>query len=295
MNNRLCIFGEVLFDHFPDGQCVLGGAPFNVAWNLQALGEPVHFISRVGTDPEGNAVRQAMQSWGMQTAGLQTDDTLPTGRVSVELQDGEPSYDIVAPCAYDRIQPVTTHGNCRILYHGSLALRDPVSRATLDALLQDEPSVVFVDVNLRPPWWSVELVDDSLEGSDWAKLNYDELLDISGADQPPDADIGAVAADFRRSRGLECLIVTLGKDGAMIVTENEVARRAPVDIDSVKDTVGAGDAFSAVAIMGLTLGWPVDVTLDRAVAFASDVCGIRGATVFDKKMYEMRASEWRLL
>ncbi len=36
MTGQVCVFGEVLFDHFPDGRRVLGGAPFNVAWNLAA-------------------------------------------------------------------------------------------------------------------------------------------------------------------------------------------------------------------------------------------------------------------
>jgi sugar/nucleoside kinase (ribokinase family) len=58
---RPCIFGEVLFDHFPDGKRVLGGAPFNVAWHLQAFGEAPRFISRVGDDAEGDEIRTAMR------------------------------------------------------------------------------------------------------------------------------------------------------------------------------------------------------------------------------------------
>lgn len=80
---RICLFGEVLFDHFPDGKQVLGGAPFNVAWHLQALGQAPLFISRVGTDPEGEQIRRSMDDWGMDLGGLQTDPALPTGRVSV--------------------------------------------------------------------------------------------------------------------------------------------------------------------------------------------------------------------
>ena len=57
MSNKLCIFGEVLFDVFPDGHQVLGGAPFNVAWHLQAFGQSPFFISRVGNDPQGKEIR----------------------------------------------------------------------------------------------------------------------------------------------------------------------------------------------------------------------------------------------
>ena len=104
MNRRLCIFGEVLFDHFPNGKRVLGGAPFNVAWHLQAFGQTPCFISRIGDDPEGQAVFAAMRDWGMDTDGVQIDPTKATGRVSVRFDGGEPVYEIVEHCAYDAIQ-----------------------------------------------------------------------------------------------------------------------------------------------------------------------------------------------
>ena len=68
--NRPIIFGEVLFDCFPDGSRVLGGAPFNVAWHLQAFGAEPLFVSRVGNDPMGRKIRDAMLQWGMDTSGL---------------------------------------------------------------------------------------------------------------------------------------------------------------------------------------------------------------------------------
>ncbi|RLJ20866.1 hypothetical protein DJ031_04880 [bacterium endosymbiont of Escarpia laminata] len=86
-DKRLCVFGEVLFDHLPDGARVLGGAPFNVAWHLQAFGQSPCFISRVGRDAEGAKVKTAMTAWGMRIDTLQTDDHLPTGQVSVSIED----------------------------------------------------------------------------------------------------------------------------------------------------------------------------------------------------------------
>ena len=49
-NEMLHIFGEVLFDHFPDGSRVPGGALFNVAWHLQAFGQSPRFVSRISSD-----------------------------------------------------------------------------------------------------------------------------------------------------------------------------------------------------------------------------------------------------
>jgi fructokinase len=51
------VFGEVLFDCFPDGTEVLGGAPFNVAWHLQGFGLSPLLVSRVGNDARGQQIR----------------------------------------------------------------------------------------------------------------------------------------------------------------------------------------------------------------------------------------------
>ena len=84
---RPVIFGEVLFDRFPDGSTVLGGAPFNVAWNLKALGLDPLLVSRVGRDDLGADILAAMSEWGLDTAGVQTDAGHPTGTVEVTLED----------------------------------------------------------------------------------------------------------------------------------------------------------------------------------------------------------------
>ncbi len=92
---RPLIFGEVLFDCFPDGSRVLGGAPFNGAWHLQAFGHSPLFVSRVGNDEAGQEIRSAMQVWGMDIGGLQLHVSHATGNVAVSLIEGEPHYDIV--------------------------------------------------------------------------------------------------------------------------------------------------------------------------------------------------------
>lgn len=290
MSGAICVFGEVLFDHFPDGSRVLGGAPFNVAWNLQSLGEPVSFISRVGDDPEGAEVRAAMKGWGMDTRGLQVDREHPTGQVRVTLQDGEPSYDIVAPSAYDRIRAESQSNPCGLLYHGTLALRDPVSRAALDDLLQTRrPQTVFVDVNLRSPWWSRDDVLRILERADWVKLNEHELELISDGD----ASTTGAASAFLQRHGLQGLIITRGGAGAELLTASgERGSIAPSASTDVVDTVGAGDAFASVIVLGLARGWPLQEMLERAQAFASAIVAQRGATVSDPDYYRAFLDSW---
>ena len=136
MRHPPCFFGEILFDVFPDGREVLGGAPFNVAWHLQGFGLAPLLISRVGADAAGERIRTAMAAWGMRLDGLQTDPEHPTGRVTVSLRDGEPSFDIVTDSAWDFISADELPDLIpALVYHGSLALRHPVSAAALEALL----------------------------------------------------------------------------------------------------------------------------------------------------------------
>ncbi len=281
----LCVFGEVLFDHFPDGTSVLGGAPFNVAWHLQAFGQTPQLISRVGDDAEGRLIKEAMIEWGMCTDFLQTDSKLHTDRVSVKLIDGEPSYDIVNPCAYDAIE-AENHHHCQLFYHGSLALREPASRLAVKQLLINKPEIVFVDVNLRPPWWKKQQVLDMVSTADWVKLNSDELKLLHTS-----TDGRSFLADYN----LQGLVLTHGADGAEVLTANgETAKAQPEQNISVMDTVGAGDAFASIIILGLTKGWSLSITVDRAQNFASALVSHRGATVSNTSFYHSFIDDWDL-
>jgi len=288
---RICIFGEVLFDHFPDGKRVLGGAPFNVAWHLQAFGLAPRFISRIGADAEGESILAAMRDWGMDTRAVQIDDRRPTGRVSVRIVAEEPHYDIVTDCAYDAIEPLPEQvPPGAFLYHGTLAIRAPRSRQALDAITRDAATgMIFLDVNLRPPWWDRDSVMTRVGSSDWVKLNSDELGMLSAH-----ADAGSARArEFLVENNLKGLILTLGAGGAQGVTsdgENFIVK--PFSSVSVVDTVGAGDAFAAVTILGIISGWPLPLTLERAQTFASQIVGRRGATVNDRTFYQPLLKAW---
>ncbi len=289
----ICVFGEVLFDVFPDGKQVLGGAPFNVAWHLQAFGQYPWFISSVGDDAEGEHIRAAMADWGMAVGGLATDPAHPTGRVTVSLNAGEPTYEIVDRCAYDYIdlQAMREPPACGLLYHGSLAVRNPVSARSLAALKAGGPSTVFVDVNLRDPWWSVEVVREMVRAADWVKLNRDELALLAGGSDA----LSERARRFRAENGLAGLVVTLGARGAMgFAGDDEVAEAAPPPALRVVDAVGAGDAFAAVLILGIAEDWPLAVTLERAQEFASRVVQQRGATAADRDFYLPFLDAWGL-
>ena len=293
---RPLVFGEVLYDCFPDGNTVLGGAPFNVAWHLQGFGLAPLFVSRVGADELGERILAAMSSWGMDTHGVQQDPGHPTGRVVVNFHDNEPSYEIVPEQAYDFIAADAMDGLLRegryaLLYHGSLIARHPPARAALDRLrAANIPS--FVDVNLRDPWWQLPWLDSSLRQAHWAKLNEHELHILARSHESPAAEIPVLAAELRHACGLKVLVVTRGEAGALVLADEVTAEFAPPSRGEIVDTVGAGDAFSAVTIMGLLHGWPLAELAKRAVDFAAEVCRMRGATANDHDLYKRCLRKW---
>jgi fructokinase len=287
------IFGEVLFDCFPDGNSVLGGAPFNVAWHLQAFGLSPLMITSIGEDELGKKVRSAMQDWQMNTTGLQIDPEHPTGSVDIVFEDGEPRYTIVEHRAYDYIDsallPAAAENS--VLYHGSLALRNQKSREALSTLKQHHSGTIFLDVNLRDPWWQKEYVLKLADDADWVKLNEDELSQL-GSDV---ADIKSQADEFIDIHRLKGLVITLGEKGAVALTDDgEYAEVSPSQTLDVVDTVGAGDAFTSVLILGLSNEWPLDQTMQRAQEFASLIVGQQGATVHDQTFYQEKVAEWSL-
>jgi fructokinase len=292
----LCLFGEALLDSFADGHTTIGGAPFNVAWHLSAFGETPRLCSRVGDDPAGQRIRDAMADWGMDAQGVQTDPEHPTGKVRVSIADGEPTYECPADHAYDHIGATPGNLRCDLLYHGTLALRGAGSAQALETLKAGGPQQVFLDVNLRTPWWSPAQTLALVEGADWVKLNQAEFATLTG--QPRDWDGGGLAAraaEFRAAYGLTGLIVTQGAAGALAVTATEpVVRIAPAALAQPVDPVGTGAAFAAVLILGLRHGWPLEASLDRAQQFAVRIGGQAGATAADPELYEPFIDQWGL-
>jgi len=297
-HNRPAIFGEVLFDHFADGSRVLGGAPFNVAWHLRGFGANPLVLSAVGEDPEGREVIDRMISWDLTTTGVQTDPSHSTGKVVASIVDGENRYEIAPGQAWDFIGLEPARESLRahptgLLYHGTLALRSNESWRTLQALRAETDAPSFVDINLREPWSTEEKIDWCLSNASWIKLNEDELgrlvsKTVTSFEQCRDA-----AVELARSRSIEGLIITRGSQDAILVVDGNEVYVAPTPVvDDLVDTVGAGDAFSAVFCLGLLQGWKHQTTLDRAAAFAADVCRIRGATTTDFALYERHLSDW---
>ncbi|EFI36001.1 PfkB domain protein [Desulfonatronospira thiodismutans ASO3-1] len=287
--DRVLVFGEVLFDIFPDQSRVIGGAPFNAARHLQGLGLDPFFVSRVGRDAPGEEVREQMQLWGMNRQGLQVDQDRPTGMVLVRFKGDEPYYEIKEEVAFDYIeqdQEQSSFEGRTLFYHGTLAARSSISASTLYALAQKKDQEVFCDINLRDPWWSRELVRDILSWCSYLKVNLDELEEVASILEIREEGLQARARMVQKVCGLKCLVLTMGGDGAMLFPgDREHLFAAAPKVSSFEDAVGAGDSFSAIFLMGLCRGWSWESILQRAVRIAAEVCSIKGAVPEEKDFY----------
>ena len=291
--NQIAVFGEALIDQFTDGRQILGGAPFNVAWHLQAFNQRPCFISRVGCDATGDKIRTAMQAWGMAVDNLGCDSGHPTGTVQVTINNGDPGYEILADQAYDFIaaQQWDRERQFSVIYHGTLALRNRVSEQALQDLAERHRGKVFIDVNLRAPWWQKEAVNQRVAKAHWAKLNHDELMHLA----LPQGTLQDTMRLFRIQHELEVLVVTCGSRGASAIgPAGEFIEVAPTADLAVVDTVGAGDAFAAVLLLGMQYDWPLQLTMERAQSFASALVTQRGATVQDLNIYRPFIDAWNL-
>ena len=292
------IFGEVLFDHFPDGSRILGGAPFNVAWHLRGFGANPLVLSAVGDDAEGREVLERMTSWDLMTHGVQTDREHGTGRVTASVIDGDNHFEIAADQAWDFIQEAPAHRPmdeepAGLFYHGTLALRGARSWTTLRALRQRSNAPSFVDINLRAPWWTKDRLDWCLTTSQWVKLNDAELAELTSGPTDTVESCRDAAIALAQTHTIPGIVVTRGSKGALSVLGGErVFEAAPAKVSQLVDTVGAGDAFSSIMCLGILQEWDYQTTLDRAAAFAADLCAIRGATTTDFGLYEKHLAAW---
>jgi len=290
MSESPLIFGEVLFDHFPSGELILGGAPFNVAWHLQGFGVHPDFFSRTGSDSQGTEIQTTMRKWGMRVEGLQCDPKHPTGFVKVSLKNGQPHYEIPLNQAWDNtVFPDHLPSGAPLLYHGTLALRHKTAMSTWMNIRQRVQGPVFLDVNLRAPWWDQHRIKILLEQTDWLKLNNEELdLIVEGQ-----GDIFKKMELLWSRYPISTIVVTQGEKGAVAASrDGAYFPIKPLSSLKIVDTVGAGDAFSSVLILGILKNWDLETSMARAQSFASHIVQQKGATARNTHLYNKLMKKW---
>lgn len=277
---KITAFGEILWDNLPTGK-VLGGAPVNLLTHLAALGADCSVISRCGNDADGAALREAIRRKHVAIDFIQTDPQLATSQVLVQLNDeGCAHYDIVYPCAWDKIQAgeaaKTRVAQSDVFIFGSLSVRDAVSRQALAELLPHASFKIF-DVNLRPPHYQLAHLSDMMRQADFIKLNDDELHEIATALGSPYRSIEQNIRFIAEHTHTRQICVTLGKHGALYFCDGELFAHYGYRV-TVADTVGAGDSFLAGFIHQYLQRKPPQEILAFACTLGSLVASRHGAT-----------------
>lgn len=288
----ILVIGEILYDLFP-GYKRIGGAPFNFAFHLKHFGFDVHFVSRVGKDNLGDEVNRFLAAHGFDPLDIQLDDTYPTGTVEVSmLKDGSHTFSINRDTAYDRIV-LNSHLKDLIdclpdmIYFGSLIQRTPNGHNLIKSIINALPDQTrrFCDINLRPNCYSDKIVTYCMSTANTIKLS-DEELDILVPIE--NNSLEDRAASLIKTPGPDLVMLTRGAKESVWVTEQGIVHPAAEQSRTltIADTVGAGDAYAAMAAAAKLSGIEDRRAMGLAREFAGRICEIQGALPRDTQFYD---------
>ena len=274
--------GEILWDLLPAGR-QLGGAPANFAYCAHLLGNRAVVASRVGSDDLGREARDSLLHSGITDQFLQTDTEHPTGTVHVQLDSaGQPKFEILEGAAWDfpswtEVWQALAEAADAVCF-GSLAQRSEISRRTiLDFLDATRPGILRVfDVNLRQTFDSAEIVHESMKRASVVKLNHEEWPRVRELLAMEGSDALAFCRELLQKFNLQLVCITRGAKGSLLFDRDRTDEHPGFRVD-IKDTVGAGDAFTAALVHGFLRETPLPETNDLANRMGAWVASHSGA------------------
>ena len=282
MNEIIVGMGEALWDCLPEGKKI-GGAPANFAYHVSQFGFNSRVVSAVGNDPLGDEILQVLAEKKVNAHIDRVD--YPTGTVQVTLdQVGVPQYEIKEGVAWDNI-PFTPALRdlalrTRAVCFGSLAQRSAVSRATINRFLDTMPDtgseLKIFDINLRPNFYTQEVLCDSMRRCNVMKINDEELVTISRIFGYPGIDLQDKCWILLAKYNLKMLILTCGTNGSYVFTPGLISFQETPKV-KVADTVGAGDSFTATFTAAILKGLSIPEAHKLAVEVSAFVCTQSGA------------------
>lgn len=275
--DAVVIWGELLWDRFLEsGGDQLGGAPANLAWHLGQAGGWAQLVTRVGDDEDGRrAIARLAQV--IDTSLVQVDPTRATGEVTVHLENGEPRYRLHPGRAWEHIactpEVLAAIDEAGVFVFGTLAQRHPEGLAAWRTAVASAARCLKVcDLNLRPTDQDAPAIREALDAADVIKLNDRELATLRewfGWRDP-------IATLRERPR---TIAVTHGAAGSTLHgNAGQSIAIPPTRAAPGGDNVGCGDAYLAILVHGMTLGWDLEASGRAASRWAAAVAGHRGAT-----------------
>lgn len=229
------------------------GAELNVAIHLSRLGIAARFAGRVGDDPFGHLLRDALIAEGVDVTGLELDPTLPTGLYAKDPGGGDTVVHYYragsAATRMGELADGALDGVGLVHLTGITPALSPACAGLVSRLLRDPSCTVSFDVNHRPALWSAaDAAAPLLElarRADVALVGLDEAARLWGTANPD--DVRALLPDVG-----ELVIKDGGRAATAYVGDRGfVVAALPVD---VVEPIGAGDAFAAGYLAGRLSG-----------------------------------------
>ena len=278
---RIAGIGEILWDMFPDGE-QFGGAPANFVCHSQALGAPSLMVSCVGNDDLGRRALAFLREHGVDTSAVIQSEKRPTGTVEIELDaEGVAQFEFAPDVAWDALTwseaLARVADKADVVCYGTLGQRSEISKSAIQRFLKVTRAdcLRVFDLNLRQHFFTDALIRDSLEFANILKLNDEELLVLSASCGLSGSET-AIMEQVRERYNLRLIALTRGPKGAILLTEDGLSECDGFSVE-VRDTVGAGDAFTAAMTLGLLLEHELDRINEHACRVAAFVCSQDGA------------------
>ncbi len=280
---KIVSIGEVLWDVIGSAEH-LGGAPFNFAAHARKLGHEVLFVSAVGTDARGQRILERMAGLGLSTRFVTRVKDYPTGTVTVTLDGmGQPSYVIHRPAAYDFPQLSQTDLEAIFspkpdwIYFGTLQQMSGESSQLTMRLLEAGRNVRrFYDINLRERSYEASIVRELMSHATVLKLNEQEVSQIQEMFGRTRGSLEDFCRSYAGEFGCESVCITRGAEGCALLMNGEYLEAAGYPV-KIADAVGAGDAFAAALLHGMSSGWPPAQIADFANRVGALVASRPGA------------------
>lgn len=247
---------------------IVAGAETNVGVGLARMGLKVAWLSRLGNDSFARHIRRALEAEGIDCSAVATDPMRPTGFMlksrALEGQDPVVEYfrrgsaaSALSMADFDASRFLAArHLHVTGITPALSASCAELVEHTMKAMRAAGRSISF-DPNLRPKLWpGREAMAEHLNRlaglADWVLPGIAEGRTLTGLEAPEDI------AAFYLERGARAVVIKLGAEGAYWRTAEGSGRVPGVKVETIVDTVGAGDAFAAGVISGRLQGldWP---------------------------------------
>ena len=292
---RIAGVGEALWDVFQDSE-QFGGAPANFVSHCSMLGEQGYLVSALGSDQRGRLAVERMTELGVNLEYCAIIDGIETGVSTVVLDSKrDAEYEIRENVAWDMVRYDSTlfpfFQSLDAICFGTLGQRTMTAHLeTMKMLSATKPECIkFFDLNLRQNFYSMQVISQSLTHSNIVKLNEEELKEVSKLSGLNGSE-EAIVVDLIKRFKLDMVALTLGERGSVLISPEENYVQAGREIEVV-DTIGAGDAFSAVILIGYLRGWGLGRLSRVANELGGFVCTKSGATPnLPKRFLEYMAS-----